>query len=101
MRLVHQHRLGDVSGFTERYNLNRLVYYDPWDVVEELAQREEGREGPGPFAPYRGISKGCRAGTVERPSRRRRWVGGWGMMNPMREDLAESVLGLGAAPAPG
>jgi putative endonuclease len=27
VRRVHQHRSGDVSGFTERYNLNRLVYY--------------------------------------------------------------------------
>ena len=78
VRRVHQHRPGDVSGFAERYNPDRLVYHgqynDPRDVVAELAQREEGREGPGPFVPYRGISKGCRAGTVDssRPSRRRR-----------------------------
>ena len=51
VRRVHQHRSGDVSGFTERYNLNRRVLRAVQrsvgrdcarEAAEALAQREEG-----------------------------------------------------------
>ena len=76
---VHQHRSGDVSGFTERYNLNRLVYYeqynDPRDAIAREKQLKRWRREKKEFL--------------------------IGKMNPTWEDLAESVLGLGSAPVPG
>ena len=51
VRRVHQHRSGDVSGFTERYNLNRLVYYeqsnDPRDArsLDKLGMTDVGGVG--------------------------------------------------------
>ena len=79
VRRVHQHRSGDVSGFTERYNLNRLVYYeqynDPRDAIAREKQLKRWRREKKEFL--------------------------IGKMNPTWEDLAESVLGLGSAPAPG
>ena len=79
VRRVHQHRSGDVSGFTERYNLNRLVYYEQYNDPRDAIAREK---------------------QLKR-WRREKKEALIGKMNPTWEDLAESVLGLGSAPAPG
>ena len=39
-RRIHQHREGSVSGFTKRYNLQRLVYAEHHDGIEQAIQRE-------------------------------------------------------------
>jgi len=38
---IHQHREGAVPGFTRRYNLKRLVYYEVHDRAEDAIQREK------------------------------------------------------------
>ena len=82
VRRVHQHRSGDVSGFTERYNLNRPSFRamsrnlnDPRDAIAREKQLKRWRREKKEFL--------------------------IGKMNPTWEDLAESVLGLGSAPVPG
>ncbi|MDD5679393.1 MAG: GIY-YIG nuclease family protein [Kiritimatiellae bacterium] len=79
VRRVHQHLSGGVSGFTERYNLNRLVDYaqhnDPRDAIAREKQLKRWR--------------------------REKKEALIGKMNPTWADLAASVLGLGSAPAPG
>ncbi|MDD5678402.1 MAG: GIY-YIG nuclease family protein [Kiritimatiellae bacterium] len=79
VRRVHQHRSGDVAGFTERYNLNCLVYYEQYNDPRDAIAREK---------------------QLKR-WRREKKEALIGKMNPTWMDLAESVLGLGSAPAPG
>jgi len=38
---VHQHRAGEGSGFTKRYKVTRLVYYETYDAPEEAIAREK------------------------------------------------------------
>jgi putative endonuclease len=38
---VHQHREGLRSGFTKRYGVKRLVWYELWDSIVEAIQREK------------------------------------------------------------
>jgi len=35
------HRAGLGSGFTSKYGVNRLVYFEPFDDIEEAIQREK------------------------------------------------------------
>ena len=79
VRRVHQHRSGDVSGFTERYNLNRLVYYEQYNDPRDAIAREK---------------------QLKRWRREKKETL-IGKMNPTWADLAESVLGLGTTPVPG
>ncbi len=37
---VHQHRTGALPGFTKRYGLNRLVYYEDHPDIASTIQRE-------------------------------------------------------------
>ncbi len=37
---VHQHRIGAVEGFTKRYKVDRLVYYEIFDQWEVAFLRE-------------------------------------------------------------
>jgi putative endonuclease len=39
-RRVWQHREGLVEGFTKRYGLKRLVYYESYDDIRNALQRE-------------------------------------------------------------
>ena len=41
VRRVHEHRQGDVEGFTSRYGLKRLVWYEPFDDIEQAILREK------------------------------------------------------------
>ena len=38
---IHQHRNGDGSDFVERYRLNRLVYAERHDRIEDAIAREK------------------------------------------------------------
>ncbi len=38
---VTQHRDGLVAGFTKRYDVNNLVWFEPFDLVELAIQREK------------------------------------------------------------
>ncbi len=41
-RRVWQHRQGEVDGFTSRYNLDRLVYYEDYpDALSAIAREKQ------------------------------------------------------------
>lgn len=40
-RRVLQHKQGDIEGFTKRYNINRLVYYEVFHQVGSAIAREK------------------------------------------------------------
>ncbi len=37
---IWQHKEKLVEGFTKKYNLDKLVYYEPCDTIEEAFERE-------------------------------------------------------------
>ena len=39
-RRVYEHREGLIDGFTKRYGLKRLVYFEPFDSIKDAIQRE-------------------------------------------------------------
>ena len=41
LRRVHEHRCGAVEGFTKRYGLKRLVYFEQFEGVEQAILREK------------------------------------------------------------
>ena len=41
VRRVHEHRTGAVRGFTKRYNLHRLVWFEAYDDAENAIVREK------------------------------------------------------------
>jgi len=40
VRRVYEHRSGVVDGFTKRYGLKRLVYFEVFDDIQSAIQRE-------------------------------------------------------------
>ena len=40
-RRVYEHREGLLDGFTKRYGLKRLVYYERFDDIRDAIQREK------------------------------------------------------------
>jgi putative endonuclease len=40
VRRVYKHRSGFVEGFTQRYGLKRLVYFEQFDDIRDAIQRE-------------------------------------------------------------
>jgi putative endonuclease len=40
VRRVYEHRTGAADGFTKRYGLKRLVYFETYDDIETAIQRE-------------------------------------------------------------
>ena len=40
MRQVYEHRTGAVNGFTKRYSLKSLVYFEAYDEIQLAIQRE-------------------------------------------------------------
>ena len=45
-RRAYEHREKLVSGFTQKYNLHRLVYYETYQTAQEAIQREKNmKEG--------------------------------------------------------
>lgn len=41
MKRVHEHREGLVEGFTKKYNIKKLVYYEIADDIESAIAREK------------------------------------------------------------
>jgi putative endonuclease len=41
LRRLHEHREGTVRGFTKRYGVTRLVYFEQFDDVENAIRREK------------------------------------------------------------
>ena len=41
VRRVYEHKTGDVKGFTKRYNVKQLVYYEYFDEIESAITREK------------------------------------------------------------
>jgi putative endonuclease len=41
VRRIYEHRTGVVPGFTKRYGIHRLVYYEQFGNVEYAIQREK------------------------------------------------------------
>ena len=44
-RRIYEHKAKLVDGFTKRYNLNKLVYYEVFDQVEYAILREKQIKG--------------------------------------------------------
>jgi putative endonuclease len=40
-RRVAQHNRGEIKGFTQQFKINRLVYYEQFQFVEEAIRREK------------------------------------------------------------
>ncbi|WP_339860480.1 GIY-YIG nuclease family protein [Thalassospira alkalitolerans] len=38
---IHQHRAGDIKGFTQRYDVKHLVYIETHDRMEDAITREK------------------------------------------------------------
>ncbi len=38
---VWEHKQGETEGFTKKYSVNKLVYYELYDFVEEALRREK------------------------------------------------------------
>ena len=44
-RRVKQHKSGEIGGFTQRYKINRLVYYEEYKYVYNAIRREKQIKG--------------------------------------------------------
>jgi len=64
---VLQHKSGKIEGFTEKYKINRLVYYEEYTYIWTTIRREKQ---------IKGLDRAKRVALIER-------------MNPTWEDLAE------------
>jgi putative endonuclease len=45
LRRYSEHKAGDKSGFTKKYNVNKLVFYEIYDSVEMAIAREKQIKG--------------------------------------------------------
>ncbi len=45
LRRVSEHKRGKVAGFTKRYNVNRLIYYEETNNVQDALNREKQIKG--------------------------------------------------------
>ena len=77
VRRVSQHRRGEIPGFSQRYNTNRLVYYEQFQDVRDAIAREKQ---------LKGWSRRKKEALIN-------------AMNPGWTDLAVTVLGFGPAPS--
>jgi len=73
---VSQHRRGEIPGFTQRYNINRLVYYEQFNDVRDAISREKQ---------IKGWSRSKKEALIS-------------IKNSKWTDLATIILGLGNAP---
>ena len=76
LRRASEHRRGEIQGFSQRYNTNRLVYFEQFNDVRDAIAREKQ---------LKGWSRKKKEALVN-------------AMNPKWTDLAVSVLGLERAP---
>ena len=77
MRRVSRHRAGEIPGFSQRYNTNRLMYYEQFNDVRDAIAREKQ------------LKRWSR-------SKKETLING---LNPKRADLGVTVLGLAEAPS--
>jgi putative endonuclease len=42
---IHQHKIDSIEGFTQRYQVHRLVYYEAYDHVARAISREKQLKG--------------------------------------------------------
>jgi predicted GIY-YIG superfamily endonuclease len=42
---IHQHKAGDIPGFSAKYGCNTLVYYEPHETMESAILREKQLKG--------------------------------------------------------
>ncbi|MBT5265184.1 MAG: GIY-YIG nuclease family protein [Rhodospirillaceae bacterium] len=40
VRRIYEHRTGALPGFTDKYGIDRLVWFEHWEIVAEAAVRE-------------------------------------------------------------
>ena len=66
-RRVAQHKAGEIKGFTQRYKINRLAYYEHFHFVQEAIHREKE---------IKGLDRAKRVALIERE-------------NPTWDDLAD------------
>ena len=41
LRRIYEHKQGMVEGFTKRFHINKLVYYEPYYSIQDAIQREK------------------------------------------------------------
>ena len=41
LQRIYQHKNKLINGFTDRYNLNKLVYYEVYQYIQDAIQREK------------------------------------------------------------
>jgi putative endonuclease len=66
-RRVREHKAGEIEGFTQRYRINRLVYYERFRYVGNAINREKQ---------IKGLDRAKRVALIE-------------SLNPAWEDLSE------------
>jgi putative endonuclease len=44
-RRIHQHRTGEIAGFTARYRVNRLVHFEAYEDIRDAKKREKQIKG--------------------------------------------------------
>ena len=44
VRRIYEHKNGFVEGFTKRYNIHRLVYFEVYSSIHDALQREKNIE---------------------------------------------------------
>jgi putative endonuclease len=44
-RRINQHKIDSIEGFTEKYKVHRLVYYEAFDQVNSAINREKQLKG--------------------------------------------------------
>ena len=45
VRRIHEHKSKLIKGFTEKYNVDKLVYYEVFDFIEIAIKREKQIKG--------------------------------------------------------
>jgi putative endonuclease len=45
LKRVYEHKEKTIKGFTSKYNINRLVYYEVFENIEEAIKREKQIKG--------------------------------------------------------
>ena len=45
VRRCHEHKMKLIKGFTEKYNVNKLVYYEVFDHIDFAVKREKQIKG--------------------------------------------------------
>jgi putative endonuclease len=45
VRRIYQHKSGEIEGFTSKYKVDKLVYYEIFDSIEDAIAREKQLKG--------------------------------------------------------